>query len=147
MTRSWLMSELDGMLRLQSELDRVLERPFDWFARSTSGRGAFPPVNIFRNEENYWVRIELPGLPAEALSIESKGDTLLVAGKREPTEIAGSAHRRERWSGDFSRSVRLPKDAAVEAAEASYRNGVLNIRVPFREESKPQRIAISTQAN
>ncbi len=147
MTRSWLMSELDGMLRLQSELDRALERPFDWFTRSTTGRGAFPPVNIFRDEASYLVRMEVPGLPAESLSIETKGDTLVISGKRTPTESSGSAHRRERWSGDFSRSVRLPKDAALESADASYRNGVLNIRVPFREESKPRRIEISSQSH
>lgn len=147
MTRSWLMSELDGMLRLQSELDRALERPFDWFARSTSGRGAFPPVNIFRDEEHYQVMLEVPGLPAEGLSIETKGDTLRISGKREPAQTLGSAHRRERWNGEFSRSVRLPKDAALERAAASYRNGVLIISVPFLEEAKPRRIEIASDAS
>jgi len=146
MTRSWLMSELDGMLRLQSELDRVLERPFDWFSRSTSGRGAFPPVNIFRRDEGYLVRIEVPGLPSESLSIETKADTLRISGKRDTDAVAGSMHRRERWNGEFSRAVRLPKDAAIENAEASYKNGVLNVTIPFREEVKPRRIAISAES-
>jgi len=147
MTRSWLMSELDGLLRLQGELDRVLERPFDWFARSTVGRGAFPPVNIFRGDTGYTVRVEVPGLPLESLTLDANGDTLKIAGKRDAHTVPGSLHRQERWNGEFSRTVRLPKDAALERAEANYRNGVLTVTVPLREEAKPRRIAITANAS
>lgn len=147
MTRSWLMSELDGLLRLQSELDRVLERPSDWFSTSTFGRGAFPPVNIFRSDGGYVVRIEVPGLPLDGLSLETKGDALKVSGKRTAEEDAGSPHRRERWGGEFARTVQLPKDADLEGAEASYKHGVLNIRVPYRQEVQPRRIAIASESH
>jgi len=143
MTRSWLMNELDGLLRLQSDLDRVLERPFDWFATSTFGRGSFPPVNIFRRDDGYVVRAEVPGLPAESLAVEAKGDTLTISGKRDERPDEGSPHRRERWSGEFSRSVRLPEDADLERVQATYENGVLSISVSFREEVKPRRISVS----
>lgn len=144
MTRSWLMSELDGLLRLQSDLDRALERPFGWFASSTFGRGAFPPVNIFKSEPGYVVRVEAPGLDAGDLSIETKGDTLKLSGKRSTDDHAGTLHRRERWNGEFSRAVQLPRDADLERAEASYREGVLSVVVPYREEAKPRRITVAS---
>jgi HSP20 family protein len=54
----------------------------------------------------------------------------------------GVPHRVERWSGDFSRTIQLPADADVSQAHAQYKNGVLSIEVPLREEAKPRRIAI-----
>jgi HSP20 family protein len=142
MTQAWFMSELDGLLRLQNELDRVLEQPFGWFASSTFGRGAFPPVNIFRGEQGYVVRVEVPGLPTEDLSIDTKGDTLQISGKRNTETNNGTPHRVERWNGEFKRVVQLPQDADLSKAEASYRHGVLSVAVPQREESKPRRIAL-----
>jgi len=147
MSRSWLMSELDGLLRLQSDLDRALERPFDWFARSTVGTGAFPPVNIFRSDDGYVVRMEAPGLTPNDFGLEGKGDTLNISGKRQTDSSKGTLHRHERWQGEFSRAVRLPKDAALESAQADYSNGVLSVRVPFREEVKPRQISITTGGN
>jgi len=144
MTRSWLMSELDGLLRLQNELDRVLERPFGWFASSTFGRGAFPPVNIFRNDDGYVVRLEVPGLAPENLSIDTKGDSLHVSGKRDVAKAPGTPHRLERWGGEFRRTIQLPQDADLSRAEASYKLGVLTLNVPHRQEVKPRRIAVQS---
>ena len=50
----------------------------------------------------------------------------------------------ERWNGEFKRVVQLPQDADLSKASASYRNGVLSLTVPQREESKPRRIAVQS---
>jgi HSP20 family protein len=132
------------LLRLQSELERALSREVGWFGLGPSGRGAFPPVNVFSRGEDYLIRMELPGLGAESIAIQSSGDTLTVSGKREsraPSE--GSVHRRERWSGEFARSIQLPRDFDPSRARARYEKGVLTIEVPRREEAKPRQISIT----
>jgi HSP20 family protein len=101
-------------------------------------------VNIFRGEQGYVVRVEVPGLPAADLSIDTKGDTLQISGKRNTETNNGTPHRLERWNGEFKRHVQLPQDADLAKAEASYRNGVLSVTVPQREESKPRRIAVQS---
>jgi len=137
-----LYDPFDALLRLQEEIDRAFERPGRPVA-GLSGKGAFPPVNVFREKDGYLVRFEVPGVGPEDLSIENQGNTLTVNGKREPREMAGgSLHRRECWSGEFSRSVQLPEDADPGAASASCRNGILTVRVPQREEARPRRIEV-----
>jgi len=130
----------DALLRLQDEIERAFDRPFGF---GLSGRGAFPPVNVFRGKEGYVARFEVPGLAPEDLSIECHGRTLQVRGKREAQEPSeGSVHRRECWSGEFSRSLQFPEDADLSQAAAQCRNGVLTVRVPHREEAQPRRIDV-----
>ncbi len=145
MTRSLLHSEFepfDALMRLQNELERVFERPTGWFTTATSGRGAFPPANIFRREDGYVLRFEVPGLAAQDLQVETQMDSVRVSGKRNVENAVGAPHRVERWSGDFSRTIQLPVDADVGKASAQYKHGVLTIEVPLREEAKPRQIAI-----
>jgi HSP20 family protein len=130
------------LLRLQNELEQSALRPFGWFASSSIGRGAFPPVNIFKRSDGCVVLAEVPGLAAEDLSIESQGQSLTITGKRGPEASPGATHRNERWSGEFSRSLELPRELNPSKAEADYGNGVLSIRVPLREEAKPQQITV-----
>jgi len=77
--------------------------------------------------------------------VQSQGQTLTVSGKRSGGGEPGTLHRNERWHGEFKRSIELPNDLAPSQAEASYQNGVISIRVPVCEESKPKQITI--QAN
>lgn len=132
----------NGLQRLQKEIERAFDQPH--FGAGLSGRGAFPPVNVFRGKDGYVARFEVPGLAPEDLSLEAHGRTLTVAGKREPNEASdGSLHRRECWSGEFSRSLQFPEDADTRQATSECRNGVLTVNVPQREESKTRRIEVA----
>jgi HSP20 family protein len=87
--------------------------------------------------------METPGVSADQINIESHGRTLTVSGKRESgASQGGSFHRRERNGGQFSRSLQLPADLELSRAEASYRNGMLTIRIPKKAEAKPRQIAV-----
>lgn len=139
-----LSQELDPLLRLQAALDRAVERPFAWNL-GLSGAGAFPSINVFSDAEGYVIRCEVPGVASESLSVQATGNTLTISGKRDTAERAsGSFHRRERWSGEFSRALELPRDLDPGKAEASYRKGVLTVRVPRREEAKARQITVQT---
>lgn len=138
------LDPISGLLALQEELDRVFENPRG-FELGVSGRGVFPPVNIFRAGDGYVVRFELPGVTPDQFSIETQGRTLTIKGKREMrTPQGGSFHRRERASGEFSRSVQLPDGLDLSRAEASYKSGLLTVRIPQREEAKPRQITVQT---
>ena len=130
------------LLRLQNELEQSVRHPFTWFASSAIGRGAFPPVNIFKRGDGCVVRVEVPGLSAEDVSIETRGQSLTISGKRGSEGAPGTVHRNERWSGEFSRSLELPRELNPSKAEADYENGVLSIHVPLREEAKPRQIDV-----
>ncbi len=131
-----------GLLSLQRELERVFDKPFG-IDLGPSGRGVFPPVNVFADKDGYVVKLEVPGIAPENVSIEAEGRTLTVSGTREvPPPTEGSFHRRERGTGRFSRSLQLPADLDLTRAEAGYKHGILTVRVPKKEEAKPRQIAI-----
>lgn len=134
---------MEGVLALQRALDRAFENPVG-FDLGLSGRGVFPPMNAFRDKEGSLViRLEVPGVSPDSLNIESQGRTLTVSGRREnPVPAAGSFHRRERATGEFSRSLQLPDDLDLAKTDASYKHGVLVLHVPKREEAKPRQIAV-----
>jgi HSP20 family protein len=139
----------NALQRLQSEIERTSDQTANQtFGQGLSGRGAFPPVNVFRSAEGYEARFEVPGLAPEALSIETHGRTLTLSGKRDVNEPSeGSLHRRECWSGEFSRSLQLPEDADTQAAGAECKNGVLTIQIPLKEEARPRRISVQAKAS
>ncbi len=136
------LDPVSGLLALQRELERVFDKPFG-IDLGPSGRGVFPPVNVFADRDGYVVKLEVPGVAPENVNIEAEGRTLTVSGKREdaPTE-AGSFHRRERGYGQFSRSLQLPADLDASRAEANYKHGILTVRIPKKEEAKPRQISI-----
>ena len=137
------LDPFDALLRLQEGLQRAFDRPVERWGWERSTRGVFPPVNVFRKRDGYVVRLEVPGLTAENLTVETEGNTLTVSGKRDTgAVVTESVHRRDRRSGEFSRSLQLPDDLDLEAATASYERGILTIRVPRSESSKPRRIEI-----
>lgn len=133
----------DRLLELQRELDRLFESPFP-YDLGLSGRGAYPPLNIFREDQGDIVaRLEVPGCDAASLRVETEGQTLRLSGQRETAASKeGSFLRRERGHGEFARSLQLPPDLEPARAEASYRNGVLTVRIPRRAEARPRQITV-----
>jgi HSP20 family protein len=135
---------INALLNLQQEFDRVFENPLG-LDLGISGRGAFPPMNVFSDANGHTVRMEIPGVSAENIAIEAHGRTLTISGKRELKTPAGASfHRRERSGGDFSRSLQLPADLDLEHVEASCKHGMLTLRIPKKAEAKPRQITIKT---
>ena len=138
-------SPLDALLSLQRELDRTFESPTSGFDLGVSGRGVFPPTNVFSDKDGYIVRMEVPGIAPESLTIESHGRTLTISGKRETSAPEGASfHRHERNSGEFSRSLQLSNDLDLTKAEATCKHGMLTVRIPKKEEAKPRQIEIKS---
>jgi HSP20 family protein len=136
------LDPVSGLLTLQRELERVFQKPLG-LDLGVSGRGVFPPVNVFSNGEGYVVRLEIPCVDPEQLHVEAQGRTLTIRGKRESRAPEGSSfHRRERNAGEFSRSLQMPDSIDVSRAEASHKHGILTLRIPKKEEAKPRQITV-----
>jgi HSP20 family protein len=136
------LDPVNALFNLQRELDHVSNNP-QTTDFGLSGRGVYPPINVFSDRDGYLVKMEVPGLNAEQLHIEAQGRTLTLSGKREVVAPqGGSFHRRERRGGEFSRSLQLPADLDLARAEASYTQGLLTVRIPKKEEAKPRQIAV-----
>ena len=133
---------------LQNQLNRLFE-PFARFAVGdedlVSGTWV-PPVDVAETQDSILVRAEVPGIRQEDIQIEFENGLLTIRGERaiEKTE-ALTWHRVERTYGNFSRSFTLPRSVDPEKITASYREGILEISVPKREEAKPKQIRISVQ--
>jgi HSP20 family protein len=129
---------------LQRELERFLRNPS--FSQGLSGHGSYPPVNVFENQHGATIVAEVTGLDPSQIQIEGHGRTLSIRGERKPRDVSNAVgfHRRERSFGEFSRSVQLPEDYDLQRAEAKYENGLLVIRVPKAESSKPRQITVQT---
>ena len=130
-----------ALVRLQRDLEAAFEKPLGF--NGLSGRGLFPPVNVFADKDGYVLRFELPGVEPANVEVQTRGHTLTVSGKRVPSAPEGtSLHRSERGSGTFSRSIELSDELDLGSATATHRNGLLTIRVPKREEAKPRQITV-----
>ncbi len=131
---------------LQNQLNRLFE-PFARFAAGdedlVSGTWV-PPVDVAETQEKILVRAEVPGMKQEDIQIEFENGLLTIRGERkiEKSE-AMTWHRVERIYGNFSRSFTLPRSVDPEKITAGYRDGILEIEVPKREEAKPKQIRIA----
>lgn len=131
-------SPLRDFARMQHEMDRLFQRVNDSYAPG------FPSVNIFTSDDDVVVAAELPGVAADKVEISVLDDTLTIKGSRDAEEApeGATAHRRERGSGEFSRSFRLPFRVEAGSVDAKFENGVLEITLPRAEADRPQRITV-----
>lgn len=133
---------------LQTQLNRIFE-PFARFAASdedlVSGTWV-PPVDVAETQDRILVRAEVPGLKQQDIQIEFENGLLTLRGERKLEKTDGLTwHRVERTYGAFSRSFTLPRTVDAEKITASYREGILEVEVPKREEAKPKQIRIQVQ--
>ena len=129
------------MERLQQDVNRLLSRESAPYATM------FPAVNIWASDQDVIVTAEVPGVDPAGLDITVADNVLRLSGSRKPEELEPGevSHRRERASGEFTRSFRLPFAVDSGKVEASCDRGILTVRLPRAEADKPRKIAIKTQ--
>lgn len=128
------------------EVDR-LNRMFSNLYGDQFGRSGWTPaVDIYETENHEIVlKAELPEMKREDISITFENQVLTIRGERKLDEsINRDAYQRlERFYGAFSRSFTLPATVDATRISAAYRDGVLTVRLPQREEAKPKQIAVT----
>ena len=133
---------IEALFDLQRALDSRLES--GWLRDTTSGTGAFPPINVFQQGDDIVAILEVPGVGKEDLDIQIKGNALRISGKKGIAYPDGvSLHRRERLSGSFDRTLTVPMQINADGIKAEYRDGVLALFIPRAESDKARSIKIS----
>lgn len=108
-----------------------------------------PPVDIYQTGDHEVVlRAELPDMAREDIDITVDNGTLTMKGEKKFTSDVreDSFHRIERRYGTFSRSFSLPQTVDTGKVAAEYKNGVLTVRLPLRDEAKPRQVKIDVAA-
>jgi HSP20 family protein len=103
--------------------------------------GFTPLVDVHETEEEYLVRVDLPGVKADDVNIEINENVLSLSGSRV-AEDTGQAQLIERPYGSFVRTLSLPQGVDSDSIEAGYQDGVLELRIPKPAEQKPKKITI-----
>ena len=134
---------------IQQEMNRLFGAAFDSQAGSSTAaagtRSWIPAMDLVEEDDEFVLRADLPGVQDEDVNVELQDDVLTIAGERKADHEQRTAgyYRIERAIGTFSRSLTLPEGIDPEGIEASFNNGVLEVRVPKPEERKPRRVAIN----
>ena len=105
----------------------------------------YPAVDVLESKDSFLIRAELPGMKREDIKVEVKDGTLVLSGERKSEKPAEGVEYRhvERVAAKFWRSFSLPETAKQDGIEATYKDGILEVRVPKMEEAKPRQIEIS----
>ncbi|HTI49412.1 MAG TPA: Hsp20/alpha crystallin family protein [Planctomycetaceae bacterium] len=128
------------MGQLQSEMSRLLA--------GTRNAGfpqrEYPPVNLYVNDNDLMLTLEMPGVDPSQVDVTVTGDTVAVTGERSAQAIKSgdNLHRRERPSGQFRRTLQLPFEVDPNRTEASYEKGVLRVKMTRPETQKPRKVTV-----
>jgi HSP20 family protein len=139
---------LGELSTIQNEMNRL----FNTFVEGTSGgngspgpRHWIPAMDLIENGDEFVLLADLPGLAEDDVRIELDGAVLTVSGERraEHEQHEEGYLRLERSTGSFARSLTLPDGIDPDGITASFDRGVLEVRIPKPEQSKPRKVAIS----
>lgn len=103
-----------------------------------------PPVDIHETDDSFVVSADLPGLNKDDIEIGIEDNTLIIKGEKKFEEkVPRDKYLRvERTYGEFVRSFSLPQNVDSTKIKATFRDGILDLTLPKKEEAKPKRIAV-----
>ncbi len=137
------------MVSMRDEIDRL----FDGFIGRLPGRREvaegvwIPLIDLEETKDDFVVRAEIPGMKKEDVKISLTGDKLRISGERtrEKEEKGKTFHRMERAYGRFERILTIPAEIDASKVKASYKEGLLEVKLPKTERVKPKEIGIDVK--
>ena len=134
-----------GTSPLQDQFNRLFNEAFGRSAEEGSLTPWAPAVDIYETEHELVVKADLPDIQPEELDIRVENNILTIRGERKFEKKVNENNylRVERSYGSFSRSFSLASTVNSEAIKAEYKDGVLTLKVPKREEAKPKQIKVN----
>ncbi len=136
------------MMGLSERLNRMFEE-MSGFSADTEITGSWSPaVDVYESESAIEIKADLPGMTEKDIDVTVENNTLTIKGERkfENEEKRESYHRIERQYGAFYRSFQLPNTVDVGKIKANFKNGILELTLPKREETKPKKISINVKS-
>jgi len=133
------------LTRFHTELDRFFDDLVGRGSLATDIASSFiPPIDLEETADGFVLRADLPGLNHKDVSVRLVGDTVVLRGERkaETQSKDATTHRSERIHGTFERSFTLGTRVRGDQVEASFKDGVLEIRIPKADESRVREIEV-----
>jgi len=126
---------LSPLVQMDRLFDEVFRRPF--FSSMLSQKGSelaepYFPVDIYEDKESVILKAEIPGIKKENLDIQLSADSITISGQKSSEEKVEQRDyfRLERSYGSFTRRFQLPVETQIDKARASFKDGVLEVRIP-----------------
>jgi len=139
------------LMTVQDRMNRIFDEAFRGAGRTAGeedwalGGAWAPAVDIYEHEGNLVLKAELPGIDPKDVDVRVENNVLTLHGERKfESEVKREQyHRVERAYGTFSRSFTMPSVVDTEKIKAEFKDGVLRVTLPQREEAKPKQISIA----
>ena len=135
---------------LQDRINRIFNESFGRSRDLDDDVGLYdwrPPVDIYETDAGIVLKIELPGIKKEDVSVEVKDNVLTIKGERllDPAIKDENYYRKERSFGKFNRSFSLQEPINPGLIKALFKEGVLTVEIPRPEEEKPKQVTVSIE--
>jgi len=133
---------------LQDRVNRIFRESFspEGSDEALTTSNFAPPVDVYEDEHNITLKIEVPGIDEKDINVTIENNTLTVRGERRfEKDKEENFHRVERMYGSFTRSFTLPNTVDPEQVSAHYEKGVLKIRLAKKAEAKPKLIKVNVE--
>jgi HSP20 family protein len=138
--------------RWERDMERMMEdfigrRMRPWFPERFRTEGmelTAPAVDLYEEKDDIVVKAELPGMEKDNIEVNLADHTLTIKGekKKEAEVKEENYYRSERFHGSFLRTLELPKDVHGDKVKASFKNGILEVRLPKTEEAKRKEVKV-----
>jgi HSP20 family protein len=135
------------LFELQRGINELFDEGFSGSRESVGLRAWSPAVDVYEDENEFVLKVELPGINRDDVKVSVNENTLSVSGERrvENEDKRDNYHRIERSYGQFYRSFTLPPNINTEAIGAQFKDGILRLSLPKKEEAKPKQIEVKVQ--
>ncbi|MBI5097629.1 MAG: Hsp20/alpha crystallin family protein [Nitrospirae bacterium] len=146
------MGWLSPFERMDEMFDEFVRKPFgrpflSRFPRIMEEIAPSPSVDIFEEKDDIVLKTELPGMTKDDIEINLTGDMITLSGEKKKEEKIEEKnyYRHECLYGSFKRSFTLPAEVQSDKAKASFKNGILEVRIPKTEEAKKKAVKINIE--
>lgn len=131
---------------LQDRMSRLFRDNYgDGREEALTSTAFAPPVDVYEDEHNVVLKLEVPGIDEKDIDVRVENNTLTVHGERkfEKEEKEENFHRIERRYGSFARTFNLPQTLETDNVVATCEHGILSIEIPKKPEAKPKQIKVA----
>jgi HSP20 family protein len=139
------------LVRMKREMDNFMGELASAYSDKGQGLGTFGSdvrVDVVENKKDFVVKADLPGMDKDRITVTlERGRLLRISGQREAAveEKGPNVVRHERMEGRFERAIELPAECRSDGVSASYKNGVLEVTIPKKEEAKPEMVKVDVK--
>ena len=135
------------LFELQRGINQLFDESFGAPGEDTALKAWTPAVDVYEDQDSFLIKVDLPEIGREDVKVNLDENTLSISGERRVENEAKreNYHRVERSYGQFYRSFTIPPNVNLEAINAQFKDGVLRLTLPKKEEAKPRQIDVKVQ--